>query len=67
MITLTVEECKALYELIDSLSGCNAGNVFGWDGSDDLSDPTTSACAKVFRAAGKEVPKELRQAMDATL
>lgn len=56
-ITLTVAECRALYELIDQLSGFNAENVFGGEDVVDASDPTTSACIKVFRAAGRDVPE----------
>ncbi len=56
VIILTKEECKELYSLIDSLSGCNAGNVFAWDGTDDPNDPGISACVKVFRMVGARIP-----------
>lgn len=54
---LTVEECEALYELIDSETGGNAENVFGDEPDPD--DVTSVACAKVFAAAGREVPDGL--------
>lgn len=59
MVTLTTEECKAIYELIDQLSGFNPGNVFAWDGTDSMDDPTTSGCVRIFREAGKEIPDNL--------
>jgi hypothetical protein len=60
-ITLTKAEAEALYGLMDMLSGCNAGNVFAWDGTDDRAEPTVSACAKVFSLAGKPIPDNLKQ------
>lgn len=56
---LTAEECKALYALLDEMSGDNADACFSRDGTDTLTDPTTSALVKVFRAAGEEVPEGL--------
>lgn len=61
-VTLTQAECKALYEIIDQLSGFNAGNVFAGE-TDDPKDPIVSACAKVFMAAGKNVPANVRAAL----
>lgn len=58
-VELTNEEAVALYRLLDELSGGNAANVFAWDGSDNLSSPTTSACAKVLKAAGRDIPEGL--------
>lgn len=58
-IELSKDECKALYDLIDGLSGCNPENVFAWDGSDSLDDPTTSACVKIYKMVGRGVPKGL--------
>ena len=55
-VFLTKEECLALYELIDQLSGFNASSVFAWDGSDSVKSTTTAACAKVFLLAGREIP-----------
>lgn len=65
-LTFTPEELKALFELIDSLSGGNVGNVFLYDGSDSLDDPTTSAMVKLFRAVGRErfLPNNLKDASD---
>lgn len=59
MVELSKEECKALHDLIGMLSGHNPENVFAWDGSDDPADPIISACVKVYRAAGRNVPKNL--------
>ena len=55
-VVLSETECKALYDLIDELSGGNARNVFAWDGTDSLKSFTTTACEKVYKTAGKEVP-----------
>lgn len=52
-------EARALYDLIDGLSGGNAGNVFAWDGTDDPADPATAACVKILRAVGKPLPENL--------
>lgn len=59
LTTLTKEECEGIYEIIDILSGYNAGNAFVWDGTDDPNDPGTRAVAKIFKAIGREVPEEL--------
>lgn len=56
MITLSKEECEAVYELIDQLSGGNPENVFAWDGTDSIHCPTTSAMIKIFSAAGRDIP-----------
>lgn len=61
-VTLSRAECEALHELISQLSGHNPENVFAWDGSDDISDPSTIACVKVFLAAGRSVPESMRGA-----
>lgn len=53
-ITLTRAEAVALFDLIDELSGGNAGNVFAHDGKDSLDDALTSAAVKLFRAKGRE-------------
>lgn len=59
-IILSTAECTALFETLEQLTGGNPENVFAWDGSDDPDDPTTSAWAKVFVAAGRSVPTVLR-------
>jgi hypothetical protein len=59
-VTLTAEECRAAYGLIDELSGGNAANVFAWDGTDDPADALHRAVAKLFAAAGVRVPDELK-------
>jgi len=59
VVELTKEECEALHDLIGMLSGHNPENVFAWDGTDSLEDPTTSACVKVYKAVGASVPKNL--------
>lgn len=61
-MTITLSEAKALYETLDETTGGNADNVFAWDGSDSPSDPGLSAWAKVFIAAGRPVPEEMRDA-----
>ncbi len=66
MITLSTEECEALYGLINQLSGCNAGNVFLGAEPIDILDPTISACVKVYREAGKGVPDDLKDCEDLT-
>lgn len=60
MIQLTNEECGALYDLINDLSGGNAENVFTWDEPNDLSHPWVSACAKVFVEADRAIPDNLK-------
>lgn len=64
MILLSTEECKCLCEIIDELSGSNAENVFCWDGPNDWRHPRTSATAKIFFEAGRDIPRELREAYD---
>jgi hypothetical protein len=59
-VTLTGAECEALFDLISDLSGHNPENVFAWNGADDPTDPLCSACAKVYQAAGRRVPDNLR-------
>lgn len=56
----TADEARALFGLIDELSGNNASNVFLWDGTDDPADPTVSACLKLFAACGRRVPDDLK-------
>lgn len=67
-VTLTTEECKAIYDLIDQLSGGNAGNVFSGynDPLDpiDPDDPTITSCAKIFGAAGENVPNDGEEVED---
>jgi hypothetical protein len=60
-VTLSEAECKALFDLISDLSGHNPENVFAWNGADDPKDPQCSACAKVYQAAGRRVPDNLRR------
>lgn len=59
-VTLTADECRALHALIDILSGGNAQDAFTWDGTEDPADAQARACAKVYKAAGFKVPKELK-------
>lgn len=56
---LTLAEAKAVYELIDQLSGGNPENVFAWDGSDDWESPLTRAMVKLFRECKRKVPANL--------
>lgn len=59
-VILTCEEAREIYKLIDELSGGNARDSFAWEGLDDPADVRTTALAKVFKAAGKPVPQNLR-------
>ena len=59
MIQLTEEECRAVYRLIDELSGGNADNAFNWEGHDSPNEPHDRALAKIFHAAGKAIPSQL--------
>jgi hypothetical protein len=56
IVALTKAECAAVHDMIDMRPGCNPENVFAWDGSDDMSDPGTSAFVKIDKAAGRSVP-----------
>jgi hypothetical protein len=66
MLQLSIQECRAIYELIDMLSGGNAENVFSdnlWDGE---SLPLTNediAFGKLYCYLGKEVPKRVKHAV----
>jgi len=55
-LSLTREEAKAVHEIIDQLSGGNPQNVFAWDGTDNLENPTTRAMAKIYLMAGEKIP-----------
>lgn len=55
-VHLTKEECRGIYDLIDELSGGNAGNCFGWNGSDSIEDTQTRAIAKIFVGCNKDTP-----------
>jgi len=55
MVTLSTEECKAIHELIDQLSGGNPESVFTWE-DDSLHDPICAACVKIYREAGEPTP-----------
>ena len=59
MITLNKAEAEAVFELIDQMSGGNPENGFSWDGTDDMSNPTTSALFKIFKECGRNVPENL--------
>jgi hypothetical protein len=59
VVSLTKEECHAIFELIDQLSGGNPENAFANDGSDSMDDPTTPACVKIYKACGRSVPGNL--------
>lgn len=60
VVMFTDEELRAIYALIEQLSGFNPESVFAWDGTDSCEDPTTSAMAKLFEATGHSVPEEVR-------
>lgn len=59
MITLSAEEVEALFEALDQLTGGSPENVFAWDGTDDPANPDVSVWVKVFKAMGRNVPKEI--------
>jgi len=66
MIQLTEEECKAVYEVVDQLSGCNPEYVFSYfvtGEEDDPADPTASAFAKIYKAAGQQIPPNLEETL----
>lgn len=58
-VRLTQEECEAIFETLDILSGGNADSCFGWDGTDDPTDPSVSGFAKIWAALDREIPEEL--------
>jgi len=62
-ITLTEEECKAVHELISSLSGGNPEYcflAFVTGEVDNPTDPGNRACAKIYECAGAQVPDNLK-------
>jgi hypothetical protein len=62
-IILTREECKAIHSTVSELSGCNPEYVFSAYSvgeEDDPNDPNARAFAKVYQAAGRQVPDNLR-------
>lgn len=56
---MTQEEVEAVFDMISMLSGCSPENVFAWDGTDSLEDPSISAAYKIFKACGRNVPENL--------
>lgn len=60
-VILIAAEARALFDLIDQWSGGNCEGAFAGNGTDDPNNPTTSACAKLYRAAGHGdlVPEDL--------
>lgn len=62
MITLTMPECEAVFDLINQLTGGAPETVFG--ALDDLDDPLTSACVKIYRQAGVWTPARLIAELD---
>lgn len=61
-ITLTAEECREIFDLIDQLSGCNASYVFGDD--DDEIGTLDRAAGKIYLAAGEDIPEWVRKALE---
>lgn len=61
-MTLTTEEAKALFDVVNDLSGHNPENVFQGGGKDDPADPWVRAFVKLYEAAGRHylVPEHLR-------
>lgn len=62
---LNRDERVALMDLVDQLSGGNPEDCFGVDDFSGELDPTTTAVAKLFFAAGRteQIPAALRRAM----
>lgn len=60
-VTFTAEEVKEIYNFVNAMSGGNPENGFAWDGTDDISDPTTSALVKIFKSVGREIPENLEK------
>lgn len=60
VVSLTREECEAIHDLINMLSGDNARHTFNWEGDDDPADPMTSGPAKIFMGCGRDVPDQCR-------
>jgi len=58
-VYLTKEEASAVFDWLDSLSGCSPENIFAWDGTDSMDDPSTSAAYKIFKACKRGVPENL--------
>jgi hypothetical protein len=58
-VYLTKEEAEAVFEWLDGLTGCSPENVFVWDGTDSLNDPSISAAYKIFKACKRHVPENL--------
>ena len=64
MIQLSEDECKAVHEMVAMLSGQNPEYVFNYYGAgeeDDPEDPSSTAFAKIYHAAGRQIPPNLRE------
>lgn len=61
MIELSKDECAAVYEVIDQLSGGNPEYTFlhSCGEIDDPESPHSTAFAKIFRAVGASIPPNL--------
>ena len=57
VVAFTLEEAEAIYDLICNLSGGNPEYAFGWGSGDTLDNVHDRACAKLYKACGKRVPK----------
>lgn len=57
-VILNEEECYAIADTINMLSGGNMMDVFSED-KNDVSDPNVSAFMKLFKCAGFSLPKRL--------
>ncbi len=63
-VELSPKECRAIYNLIDQLSGGNPEYAFPPNvggGPNDIADPQVSACAKIYAAAGQGIPDDLER------
>jgi hypothetical protein len=59
-LTLTRAEAKALFDIIDNLTGGSPENLFDWEEGDNPADPDTSALLKLFTFCGQDVPEYLK-------
>jgi len=61
VITFTKGECEIILTIISQLSDGYPENIFAWDGTDSIRDSIIYVAAKLYRAAGERVPKEVEE------
>ena len=67
MIRLSKEECAAVHEMICMLGGHNPEYVFDYYAAgeeDDPNDPSSTAFAKIYHAAGQPIPPNLKAVVE---